>query len=110
MDGLVAANKWANKSNKWDTLIEDGRVHGSLYYDSAIFKEEVDKIWFTTWVYIGHESEVPNKNDFVTKFLGPMPILMTRDRQGKIQLLMNRCPHRGNAVCVQDKGNKASFT
>lgn len=100
----------ATSIDKWDHLIEPGRVHGSLYYDPEIFKEEVEKIWFTTWVYIGHESEVPEKNDFVTKSLGPMPVLMTRDRKGEVQLLLNRCPHRGNAVCVQDKGNKASFT
>ncbi|GHF75598.1 aromatic ring-hydroxylating oxygenase subunit alpha [Seohaeicola zhoushanensis] len=99
-----------NFNPKWDDLIQPGRVHGSLYYDEAIFKEEVEKIWFKTWVYIGHESEVPEKNDFVTKSLGPMPVLMARDSNGEIQLLLNRCPHRGNAVCVQDKGNRARFT
>ena len=41
---------------RWDGLIEPGRVHGSLYCDEAIFREEVEKIWFRTWVYIGHES------------------------------------------------------
>lgn len=96
--------------SRWDELIQPGRVHGSLYCDHDIFKEEVEKIWFTTWVYIGHESEVPEVNDFVTKSIGPMPVLMVRDMNGEIQLLMNRCPHRGNAVCVQDKGNRARFT
>ena len=99
-----------NIKSKWDELIQPGLVHGSLYYDEAIFKEEVEKIWFKTWVYIGHESEIPNKNDFVTKSIGPMPVLMVRDSNGDIQLLLNRCPHRGNAVCVQDKGNRARFT
>ena len=56
---------------QWDDLIQPGMVHGSLYYDEMIFKEEVEKIWFKTWVYVGHESEVPNKNDFVTKSIGP---------------------------------------
>jgi len=93
-----------------DKLIEPGRVHGSLYYDPEIFKEEIKKIWFKTWVYIGHESEIPNPNDYVTKSVGTMPILMVRDRSGEIQLLMNRCPHRGNAVCIIEKGNKSSFT
>jgi len=99
-----------NLKSKWDELIQPGLVHGSLYYDEAIFREEIDKIWFKTWVYIGHESEVPDNNDFVTKSLGTMPILMVRDSKGEIQLLQNRCPHRGNAVCVQDKGNRARFT
>lgn len=91
-------------------LIEPGRVHGALYRDPAIFQEELERIWFRTWVYVGHESEVPNVNDFVMKSIGPMPVIMVRDRQGTVRLLLNRCPHRGNAVCVTEKGNRASFT
>ncbi|AVT82237.1 hypothetical protein RPYSC3_33770 [Rhodopseudomonas palustris] len=94
----------------WENLIRPGMVHGSLYADEVIFKEELEKIWFKTWVYVGHESEVPNTNDFVTKSIGPMPVLMVRNQHGEINLLLNRCPHRGNAVCVQDKGNRKSFT
>ena len=95
---------------QWASLIESGRVHGSLYYDPEIFGIELDKIWYRTWVYVGHTSEIPNRNDFVTKSIGPMPVLMVRDREGEVRLLLNRCPHRGNAVCVMEKGNRASFT
>lgn len=95
---------------KWDSLIEPGRVHGSLYSDPEIFREELEKIWFRTWVYVGHESEVPNPNDFVMKSIGPMPVLMTRDRKGELHLLQNRCPHRGNQLCVMENGNRTSFT
>jgi fatty-acyl-CoA synthase len=94
----------------WNRLIQPGMVHGSLYHDEMIFKEELEKIWFKTWVYVGHASEVPNANDFVTKYIGPMPVIMIRSRNGEINLLLNRCPHRGNAVCVRDKGNRTSFT
>ncbi|WP_137388542.1 aromatic ring-hydroxylating oxygenase subunit alpha [Rhodoligotrophos defluvii] len=96
--------------SQWSRLIEPGRVHGALYSDPAIFQAELEKIWFRTWVYVGHVSEVPNRNDYVTKSIGPMPVLMVRDREGEIRLLLNRCPHRGNAVCVIEKGNRSSFT
>lgn len=95
---------------QWASLIESGRVHGSLYCDPEIFKIELEKIWYRTWVYVGHTSEIPDRNDFVTKSIGPMPVLMVRDREGEVRLLLNRCPHRGNAVCVVEKGNRASFT
>ena len=96
--------------SKWDRLIQPGMVHGSLYRDEAIYREELEKIWFRTWVYVGHESEVSQTNDFVAKSIGPMPVLLVRDLNGEIQLLLNRCPHRGNAVCVQEKGNRSRFT
>jgi phenylpropionate dioxygenase-like ring-hydroxylating dioxygenase large terminal subunit len=94
----------------YSSLIEPTRVHSRLYYDPAIFQEELEKIWYTTWVYVGHTSEVPNRNDYVTKFIGPTPVLMVRDRQGEIRLLLNKCPHRGNQLCAYKAGNRTSFT
>ena len=94
----------------WDQLIRPEHVHGSLYTDAAIFQAELRKIWARTWVYVGHASEVPQVNDYVMKSIGPEPILMTRARDGQIHLLHNRCPHRGNRVCMSEHGNARSFT
>src|ERR1041385_4772792 len=92
-----------------DSLIRPDRVHGSLYTDPAVFAEELERIWYRTWVYVGHASEVPAADDFVVKSIGPQPVLMTRDRQGKIHLLLNRCAHRANMVCEVERGNSGSF-
>jgi phenylpropionate dioxygenase-like ring-hydroxylating dioxygenase large terminal subunit len=94
----------------WGELVQPEHVHGSLYTDPAIYEEELQKIWYRTWVYVGHESEVAKPNDFVLKSIGPEPIIMTRDKAGAIHLLHNRCPHRGNRVCMTDKGSARSFT
>lgn len=94
----------------WDHLVRANHVHGSLYTDAAIYQEELNKIWFQTWVYVGHESEIPSPNDFVMKSIGPEPVIMTRDKSGEIHLLHNRCPHRGNRVCMTEQGNARSFT
>ena len=95
---------------QWDQLIRDTQVHGSLYTDPAIFQAELHKIWQRGWVYVGHQSEVPDADDFVMKSIGPEPIIMTRDRSGQVHLLHNRCPHRGNRVVMSDKGRSRSFT
>lgn len=94
----------------WDALVKPEHVHGSLYSDPSIYQEELQKIWYRTWVYVGHESEVAKPNDYVLKSIGPEPIIMTRDKNGAIHLLHNRCPHRGNRVCMSDKGSARSFT
>ena len=98
------------RASQWGELIRPDRVHGSLYSDPAIFEAELQNIWYRTWVYVGHESEVPNANDYVVKSIGPQSVIMTRDEQGKVNLLLNRCSHRGNQVCSYDKGNARSFT
>ncbi len=95
---------------RWGDIVQENRVHGSVYHDPAIFQEELEKIWYRTWVYVGHESEVRNPNDFVMKSIGPQPVIMTRDESGKVNLLLNRCPHRGNEVCTEAKGNARKFT
>jgi fatty-acyl-CoA synthase len=94
----------------WADLVRADHVHGSLYSDPAIFQLELERIWRRTWVYVGHASEVPHPNDYVMKSIGPEPILMTRDREGTIHLLHNRCPHRGNRVCMSERGHARSFT
>ena len=98
------------RASQWGELIRPDRVHGSLYSDPAIFAAELQNIWYRTWVYVGHESEVPDANDYVVKSIGPQSVIMTRDEQGKVNLLLNRCSHRGNQVCSYDKGNARSFT
>ena len=100
----------AAEPRDWDNLVRPNQVHGSLYTDAGIFQEELRKIWFRTWVYVGHESEIPAPNDFVMKSIGPEQVIMTRDRAGKVHLLHNRCPHRGSRVCVTEKGSARSFT
>jgi fatty-acyl-CoA synthase len=90
-------------------LIERDRVHGSLYTDPAIFERELERIWYRTWVYIGHVSEVPEPNDYVVKSIGPQPLIMSRDRDGEIHVLLNRCSHRANMVCDAPKGNSSAF-
>jgi phenylpropionate dioxygenase-like ring-hydroxylating dioxygenase large terminal subunit len=92
-----------------DRLIQPDKVHGSLYTDRSIFTQELTKIWYTTWVFVGHESEVPQPNDYVRKRLGLQDVIMTRDAAGEVHLLLNRCAHRGNQVCDDDKGNSSSF-
>ena len=47
--------------------------------------------------------------DYVRKRLGLQDVIMTRDRDGEIHLLLNRCAHRGNQVCDDAKGNSATF-
>lgn len=94
----------------WQRLIRPDQVHGTLYTDPAIYQEELRKIWQRVWVYVGHVSEVPRPFDYVVKSIGPDPVLMTRDKDGNVHLLHNRCPHRGNQVCETRRGNTRTFT
>ncbi len=94
---------------RYDELVRRDKVHGSLYTDPAVFAEELRKIWYRSWVFVGHESEIAQPNDYVRKKLGLQDVIMTRDRDGELHLLLNRCAHRGNQVCDDAKGNAGTF-
>jgi phenylpropionate dioxygenase-like ring-hydroxylating dioxygenase large terminal subunit len=90
-------------------LIEPSRVHGSLYTDPRVFAAELARIWYRTWVFIGHASEVREPGDYVRKTLGLQDVIMTRGSDGAVHLLLNRCAHRANLVCEAARGNASSF-
>src|SRR5262245_66226924 len=82
----------------YKVLVQDDRIHASLYTDPRIFDDEMERIFEQGWVFVGHESEVPNPGDFVTRPLGTQPVIMVRERDGAVAVLLNRCMHRGTMV------------
>jgi phenylpropionate dioxygenase-like ring-hydroxylating dioxygenase large terminal subunit len=93
----------------WDELVQEDRVHRLLYTDPAVFDQEMTRIFGGTWVYLAHESQIPNPNDFVAAKLGLRPLIVTRDGEGKIRALYNRCTHRGTTLNRREKGNSRFF-
>src|SRR5262245_41340881 len=85
-------------------LIQLGRGHRRLYSDPAIFELELERIFGTAWIYVGHESQVKNPGDFLATRIGRKPLLLVRDVDGKIQLLHNQCAHRGSMVIASNSG------
>lgn len=93
----------------FDALVHEDRVHRSLYTDPAIFDLEMTRIFGAVWVYLAHESQVPQPNDFVRARLGRRPLIVVRDSNGVLRALYNRCTHRGATVCRQDRGSAKAF-
>lgn len=92
------------------SLVESDRVAGTLYSDPALFEREMDRIFHRTWVWVAHESEVAKGGDFKMAWVGRRPVIVTRDRRGGVNVLLNRCRHRGASVCETPKGNGNGFT
>ena len=91
-------------------LVQDERVHSSIYTDPAIFADEMANIFERCWIFVGHDSEIPNPGDFRTRKIGKQPVLFVRGRDGVARVLMNRCTHRGVQLCIEDRGNASRFT
>ena len=94
----------------YKTLVQDDRIHASLYTDPRIFEEEMERIFRRGWVFVGHDSEIPRSGDYVTRRIGTEPVIMVRGADGAIAVLVNRCMHRGTMVCAADRGHARTFT
>ncbi len=88
---------------------ETGKIDRRIFIDQAIYDEEMAKIFGRAWLMIGHESLVPQVNDFFHTYMGEDPVILTRDSQGQLHALLNMCRHRGNRVVRCDDGNARRF-
>jgi phenylpropionate dioxygenase-like ring-hydroxylating dioxygenase large terminal subunit len=90
-------------------LVRADRVHGSVYTDPDVFELELARIYRAGWVFVAHESEVPEAGDYVTRRIGREPVIVSRGTDGEVHVLANRCAHRGNRLCNAERGNSTSF-
>lgn len=93
----------------WDALVHEARVHQRVYTDPAIFQQEMSRIFGAVWVYLAHESQIPQPDQFVASRLGLRPLIVVRDSAGTIRALYNRCTHRGATVCREEHGSAKAF-
>jgi benzoate/toluate 1,2-dioxygenase subunit alpha len=92
------------------TLIEPGRVHRRVYTDPDLYEMEMERIFGRAWLFVGHTSQVPNPGDFITTDLGRQPVIMVRHSDGSVQVLLNRCTHRGAKVVNERRGHAQRLT
>ncbi len=90
-------------------LYRDDRIHRSIYTDPRVFEAEMDRIFASTWLYVGHESEVDEPGDYRTTYMGRQPVIVSRAEDGCVHVLYNRCTHRAATVCQYASGNSSFF-
>jgi phenylpropionate dioxygenase-like ring-hydroxylating dioxygenase large terminal subunit len=90
--------------------IENGLVSPRIFIDPDLYRLELDQIFARCWLFLCHETQIPNPGDFFTTYMGEDPVLVVRDSAGKVRAFLNSCRHRGNRLCRADSGNARSFT
>ena len=102
--------------NKIDSMMEEKPEEGiyrckrDMFTDPELFELEMKHIFEGNWIYLAHESQIPNKNDFFTYTMGRQPIFITRNKNNELKAFINACSHRGAMLCRTKKGNRAAHT
>jgi phenylpropionate dioxygenase-like ring-hydroxylating dioxygenase large terminal subunit len=84
-------------------------VHTRAYTDPGVYDVEMRRIFESTWIYVGHESQIPEVGDYITTSAGTQPLIVSRAEDGRIHVLLNRCRHRGSVVCRMERGHSNHF-
>jgi phenylpropionate dioxygenase-like ring-hydroxylating dioxygenase large terminal subunit len=86
-------------------LVHPAQVHRDIYLDPTIFALEMERLWPRAWLFVGHDSQVPEVGDYITTVLAGQNVLMLRRTDGSIGVLHNRCAHKGAPVCSDAAGH-----
>ncbi len=92
-------------------LIDNARHEVSLRVlsDPEIYNLEMQRLFARTWIMVGHDSEIPNPGDFVTRFIGEDSVIVVRTADGSIDILLNACTHRNMQLCRTEVGSTTQF-
>jgi salicylate 5-hydroxylase large subunit len=86
------------------------RVPYWVYTDESIYRQELERFFYTGhWCYVGLEVEIPNVGDFKRTKVGERSVILLRDKDGSINVVENRCAHRGVAFCRERSGNRTEL-
>jgi benzoate/toluate 1,2-dioxygenase alpha subunit len=98
-----------------DAVIDDAaagvfRANRRIFTDEEIFELEMKHIFEGNWIYLAHESQLPNTGDYFTVYMGRQPVVITRDKDGELHCLINACAHRGAMICRRKTDNRTTLT
>jgi PAH dioxygenase large subunit len=89
--------------------LPQGEVPAAILNDAEVFAMEREKVFARSWVYLGHESEIPQPGDYVLRYVVDDAFIVIRDEKGVVRALLNQCRHRGMQVCRSEMGNASHF-
>ncbi len=79
------------------------------FISPEIFAEEQEKIFSKQWVFVGHQSQIPDAGDFIVQRVNHESLFVIRDRGAKIHGFFNVCRHRGSRLIEDNCGNRAAI-
>lgn len=79
------------------------------YTDASVYAVEKSKIFYRTWQFACHGSQVAAPGDYLSFDICDQSLFVIRDQDGTLRAFHNVCMHRAHQL-VQGAGNKRSLS
>ncbi len=90
--------------------VKNGLISREIFVNDDLYQQEQEQVFARAWLFVGHESQIPEPGDYVASCMGEESVILTRDQDRQIHVFLNTCRHRGMKVCRYDEGNTQVFT
>ena len=80
-----------------------------FYRSSEVHQLDFQRVLSPQWLYVEHESELPDPGDFLTYEIGEESIIIVRGPDRQLRAFFNVCRHRGSQICLEKSGSTRRF-
>jgi carnitine monooxygenase subunit len=85
-------------------------VPASNYFDMDRWSAEMAQVFRRLPLTLAFTAEMPNPGDYKAMNVAGMPVLISRDVDGKVRAFVNTCSHRGAVLVPEGTGSARRFT
>ncbi len=86
------------------------RIPAEHYYEENRWRQEMKQVFGRLPLMLAASCELAQPGDYKAMFVGDIPILISRGKNGEVKAFLNMCSHRGAVIMPESKGNAHRFT
>jgi phenylpropionate dioxygenase-like ring-hydroxylating dioxygenase large terminal subunit len=88
----------------------EGTLSPLIFSDPAIYERELERVFARSWLVVAHEGHLPTPGSYFASYMAEDPVIVVRQKDGSVKVLLNQCRHRGMKLCRTDAGQARGFT